>query len=381
MGGWRILHHGVPCDIPAGQPRSLLTYLLLQPGHTALRATLVEELWPDAPPDRGRRYLSDALYRLRRALDPAPILVDSERISLDQEHGWWIDVWAIDEAAASSDPAKRAASLELFAPILAPEITGHWILVQRIRLQERFVQIALDVAAAAEAAHDSVRAEALYRQTLQVDPLLESAHRGIMRTLAHSGQLAAALEHYDSLVNRLEQEVAAPPSPATSALADQLFQELDLARRRAATRSIRRLIGRVDERTRLLAALDQGRAGQAGMVILLGEPGIGKTALLRDLANAADWRGWQIHWGRGQDGISAGPYAPLTDALHSALPKPRATQLAASLPPIWNDLLARLLPSLQRPSNLPASAFESKRFPQALAHLLNALQEIAPWLN
>lgn len=380
MDGWRILQQGLPRDVPLGQPRTLLTYLLLQPGHSALRTTLVEELWPDSTPDRGRRNLSDALYRLRRALDPAPILADAERISLDMEHAWWVDVWAFYEAAANDDYAQRAASLDLFSPALALEITDHWILMQRIRLQERFVQTALAVAAEAEAAHDNARAEAIYRRALDVDPLLESAHRGLMRALAHNGQLAAALEHYDKLVDRLEREVAAPPSAETRGLADQLFQELDLARRRAETRTVRRLVGRLDERSRLLTALDQARAGQAGVVVLLGEAGIGKTALLRDLAHAADWRGWQIFWGISQEEVSPAPYAPLTTALHDALPEPRAAQLASTLPPIWHDLLARLFPTLRRPTTLPQAAFDPKRLPQALVQLLHTLQEIAPLL-
>lgn len=380
MDGWRIVQQGKTIDIPTGQPRALLTYLLLQPGHTALRSTLVEELFPDSTPERGRRYLSDALYRLRRALDPAPIIADAEHIELDMTHAWWVDVWAFFDASSATDAEARAASLALYSPALAPEITDHWILVQRVRLQERFLQTALEVAATAEAAHDHARAEAVYRRSLAVDPLLESAHRGLMRTLAHTGQLAAALEHYDELVDTLEREVATPPSAETRLLADQLFQELDLARRRAETRTTRRLVGRVVERSRLLTALDNARAGQAGVVILLGEAGIGKSALLRDLAHAADWRGWQIHWGISHDDFSPAPYAPLTSALHDALPAPRAAQLASTLPPIYHDLLARLFPQLHRPSTLPVAAFEPKRLPQALAQLLHALQEIAPLL-
>jgi DNA-binding SARP family transcriptional activator len=376
-----VLIQDAPCEIPAGQPRVLLTYLLLQPEQRALRTTLVEELWPDVPPERGRRYLTDALYRLRRALEPHPLLIaDAAQLALDLRLGWQVDLWEF--YAASGDPVRRATSLANFLPDLAPEITDHWMLVQRLRLHERFVATALAVAEDAEAAHDPVRAEAIYRQALALDPLFEPAHCGLMRSLARRGQLAAALEHYDALVDRLEQEVATPPSPATRALADQLFQELDLARQRAKTPTLPRLIGRVEERTRLLTALDRARAGKPGLIVLLGDAGIGKSALLHDLARAADWRGWQIHWGNGLDEISPAPYAPLLEALQSALPAPRAAQLAATLPPIWYDLLARLLPALRQTHMraLPEAALAPEQLPQAVAQLLGALQAVTPLL-
>ena len=47
----------------------------------------------------------------------------------------------------------------------------------------------------------------------------------------------------------------------------------------------RRLVlhGREPERARLAALVDQARAGTGAVLVVLGEPGVGKTALLRDL--------------------------------------------------------------------------------------------------
>jgi len=47
------------------------------------------------------------------------------------------------------------------------------------------------------------------------------------------------------------------------------------------------LHGRDGERTRLAALLDDARAGRAGTLLLHGEPGVGKSALLEDLVTAA----------------------------------------------------------------------------------------------
>jgi hypothetical protein len=43
------------------------------------------------------------------------------------------------------------------------------------------------------------------------------------------------------------------------------------------------LHGRVDERARLAALVDSARAGQAAVLVVVGDPGVGKSALLRDL--------------------------------------------------------------------------------------------------
>src|ERR1700751_3211195 len=51
------------------------------------------------------------------------------------------------------------------------------------------------------------------------------------------------------------------------------------------------LLGRMDERQRLADLLGRARAGSGGAVVLLGEAGIGKSALVDDLVdNAHDFR-------------------------------------------------------------------------------------------
>ncbi len=107
------------------------------------------------------------------------------------------------------------------------------------------------------------------------------------------------------------------------------------------------LVGRVEE----LSLLDRHLAGRGAPVLLLaGEPGIGKTRLLLEAARRATPLGWTVLAG-GCTRAGQEPYAPLAEALERYLAAlvPSAAQ-AVLADCAW---LSRLLP------DLPADALES----------------------
>ena len=67
-------------------------------------------------------------------------------------------------------------------------------------------------------------------------------------------------------------------------------------------------IGRRQELAILAAALDDALAGQGQMVMLAGEPGIGKTRLAQELARQAQDRGTQVLWGWCHEQTGAPPF-------------------------------------------------------------------------
>lgn len=67
-------------------------------------------------------------------------------------------------------------------------------------------------------------------------------------------------------------------------------------------------IGRQPEMAELTSALDDAISGQGRIVILAGEPGIGKTRTTQELAALAGRQGIQVLWGRCYDGEGAPPY-------------------------------------------------------------------------
>src|SRR5882672_5356028 len=69
-------------------------------------------------------------------------------------------------------------------------------------------------------------------------------------------------------------------------------------------------VGRERELERLRGAFDNAFAGPGSVVMLVGEPGIGKTRTTQELETYARLRGAKVLWGRANEGAGAPPYWP-----------------------------------------------------------------------
>ncbi len=69
-------------------------------------------------------------------------------------------------------------------------------------------------------------------------------------------------------------------------------------------------VGRRREMAELSAALEDAMSGQGRLVMLAGEPGIGKTRTAQELAALAEQRGAQVLWGRCYEEEGTPPYWP-----------------------------------------------------------------------
>ena len=77
------------------------------------------------------------------------------------------------------------------------------------------------------------------------------------------------------------------------------------------------LLGRDDERLALDRLLAEARQGRSGVLALVGEPGIGKTALLEHAAEQAN--GMRVLRARGVESEAEVPFAGLAELLRPAL--------------------------------------------------------------
>ncbi|GAA3435690.1 hypothetical protein GCM10018954_052970 [Kutzneria kofuensis] len=79
----------------------------------------------------------------------------------------------------------------------------------------------------------------------------------------------------------------------------------------------RMLIGRGRELSRLTARVRELAGGRGGAAFVDGEPGIGKTTLLRAVCDAAAENGCRVHWGAGDELGRLLPLLPLLEALRA----------------------------------------------------------------
>jgi len=105
------------------------------------------------------------------------------------------------------------------------------------------------------------------------------------------------------------------------------------------------LVGRDLEADRLRAALADARTGHGGMVLVAGEPGIGKSRLVRETAAGARDHGCAVMTGRAVAGGVPTPFRPFAEALASAL-RPGGLPDRTELDP-FRPALGRLVPHLR----------------------------------
>ena len=87
----------VIADVPAGQARSLLAYMLTRAERAAERGALIEMVWPDGAPKDPQADLRVILTRLRRALAPAT-LEGRQQLRLALPTPVWVDAEVATQA-------------------------------------------------------------------------------------------------------------------------------------------------------------------------------------------------------------------------------------------------------------------------------------------
>jgi predicted ATPase len=130
----------------------------------------------------------------------------------------------------------------------------------------------------------------------------------------------------------------------------------------------------------LKAALEEALSGQGRLVMLVGEPGIGKTRTAQELASAAQTRGAQILWGWCYEAEGAPPYWPWVQPIRSYIQHTDPDQLCSQMGPGASDIaqiipeVREKLPGLEPPPTLEPEQARFRLFDSITSFLRNAAQ-------
>ena len=118
-------------------------------------------------------------------------------------------------------------------------------------------------------------------------------------------------------------------------------------------------MGRQREIGVLRSALESLLAGQGKLLMLVGEPGIGKTRTAQEMTSHAEDLGILVLWGRCYEGEGAPPYWPWVQPLRSYVQLANPGQLASNMGSGVADLagivpeLHEVFPDLTSPPRYP----------------------------
>ena len=245
------------------------------------RGRLAELLWPQAQPSAARNSLRQRLFRLHRSAGVA-LVVGNEELQLADDVV--LDLSEPDERLARDPQAQLGALLEGLDYDDGTELF-EWVNAARERVRRRHGEWLAEHASRHESRQQIALALQYAQRLLAAEPLLEHAHRRVMRLHYLRGDRGAALAAYEHCKTLLRAELGAAPDRETRELAETVgAQAISLARPRAPPVSVLRpprVIGREAPRARLATAI----AGRR-VALVRGEPGIGKSRLFEELAQA-----------------------------------------------------------------------------------------------
>jgi DNA-binding SARP family transcriptional activator len=308
-GAFGVARDGVElsgAEIGSRKSRTLLKLLAVERAGLVPVDRIVDVLWAGAPAGAASQNVATLVSRLRGALGPGVILGGRDGYRLAGEPEIIVD---LDAAARYCDQAERklptAAAIALAAAeraigllgadtALADEPYAAWADPARAELRHLLRRARLAAAEAALAVGDPCSAAGHAEAATEADPFDETAHRWYMSASAAAGEPAKALLAYAALRERLGEELGADPAPQTQELHLAILQERGAGPRDGRTTHARpppprpALAGRDAEIGALRDAWSRAVDGDACLVMVIGEAGIGKTALAEDLAAEAE---------------------------------------------------------------------------------------------
>ena len=347
------------------------------------------------------------LSKLRRALGPEVIENAGERavqltpaatVDLDGAQP------ALDEAFAARDRGDWPAVVEAAGRVaeladagLLPGYEAPWLEDPRRRLEELGLQ-ARELrgdAGLAMGGAELAPAERAAQELVELAPYRESGYLLLMRVREAQGNLVEALRVHERLRTLLRDELGVSPGPQVQAEFERMLKAESAEPEPAAptpapaagprpdghaffaTRSGGAFVGRRGELDRLRQYFERAGEGNRQLVLLEGEPGIGKTRLAMEFMEVCEAEGSLALYGR-CDAETLVPYQPFVEALRRYVR--RAPEQAGAWRAQHGAELGRVIPELAGAGDTPGGPEEEERYRlfDAVSEVLNDIARHQP---
>ena len=374
LGSFRVDRDGQEIDLGPRLQRALLAILVLEAGHVVPVDRLVDLLWREEPPAAAIASVQAYVSQLRRVLEPGRPARTPARVLVTQDPGYLLRVGDDQVDALRFQALARQAHGDLEAGRTAAAAAGladalalwrgdplaefaaePWAVPAVTRLTEAHDLAAEDRIDAALALGGHAQAAADLEAMVAARPLRERRWGQLILATYRCGRQADALRAYQRCRTVLTGELGVEPGPELRRLeAAVLAQDTSLDRHPAGAGAktvppdaasgqtgaqfepsqplprespASSLVGRDAELADLCDTLQQAAAGHGRAVVLVGEPGAGKTTLAEAAAGLAAAAGVTAAWGRCLDAVSAPAFWPWSQILR-ALPDGPLVQAA-----------------------------------------------------
>jgi predicted ATPase/DNA-binding SARP family transcriptional activator len=410
LGAPQIEIDHAPIEVDTRKAVALLAYLAVT-GVVQSRDSLAALLWPDSDQSSARAALRRTLSVLRKAVGADKLDVSRESIGISAAADVWCDVDQfhrdLERLGTHGHPASEVCQDCL--PILEQAVElvhdhfmagfslrdslefDNWQFYQAESLRKELAESLEKLSLVYAQQGDYQSALKYARRWSAAEPLLEEAHRLLIKLYAWSDQRNLALHQYQECVRILDQELGVQPLDETTQLYQAVLENRPPAEpvqkpslqagqsspqgaSSGSLGSVPPLVGRAAEWKALQQAYE-APSEQGHFVVLEGELGIGKTSLAEEFLDVLCSQGAPILQARCYEGERGLAYGPFISALGDYLAQPGAIERLRLISPHALSEVSRLLPEL-RDSFPDISAPLSLDRPGAQSRFLEGLRQV-----
>ena len=366
LGPLEVSRGGRSLGVGAGKPATLLALLLVNANEVVSTDRLIDGLWGETPPRSAAKLLQGYVSQLRRSLADRPSDQDDGGAVLTRSSGYVIRLnpeqldserfrtllekarAALTEGAPDTAALILREALDLWrGPPLADFAYEAFAQEEIARLQELRLAALEERIEADLALGRQVEVVGELEALIGRHPLRERLRAQLMLALYRCDRQSEALRAYQEARELLVEELGLEPSRRLRDLEQAILRQdpsLDLGPppqvepepttvdQRASERPPGSVfVGRERELEVILRALDDALGGRGRLVVVGGEPGIGKSRLAEELAGEATNNRGRVLWGRCWEAGGAPPYWPWVQAIRSYVRESDPEQLRREL--------------------------------------------------